>query len=93
MAIRIIAGYIYRQKNKKRIIKGTVQNSIKSKTGSLYFVHYDGSQMDEINGDASFYEVTLPSDSAQKAMLINGDSLPMLNSPSLLPRQQQREQM
>ena len=74
--IGAIAGYIYWQKNKKTIIKESIQNAIQKKTDSLYFIHYDSANIDEVNGNASFYKVSLQSDSAQKAMLNNNDSLP-----------------
>jgi hypothetical protein len=71
-----IAGYIYWQKNKKGIVKNAIQNAIEKKSDSLYFIHYDSSQIDEVNGNASFYKITLQSDSIQKEMLKADDSLP-----------------
>lgn len=71
-----IAGYIYWQKNKKTIIKESIENVVQKKTDSLYFIHYDSLNIDEVNGNASFYKVMLQSDSVQKAMLNNNDSLP-----------------
>lgn len=71
-----IGGYIYWQKNKKTIIKESIQTAIQKKTDSLYFIHYDSLNIDEVNGNASFYKVTLQSDSMQKVMLNNSDSLP-----------------
>ncbi|MDN3654423.1 hypothetical protein QWZ08_02225 [Ferruginibacter paludis] len=71
-----IAGYIYWQQHKKGIVKNAIQNAIENKSDSLYFIHYDSSQIDEINGNASFYKITLQSDSMQQAMLKAGDSLP-----------------
>ena len=54
-----IAGYIYWQKNKKSIVKNSIQNAIQKKSDSLYFIHYDSSKIDEVNGNASFYKITL----------------------------------
>lgn len=76
LVVGAIAGYIYWQKNKKVIIKQSIQNAIQKKTDSLYFIHYDSLNIDEVNGNASFYKVTLQSDSVQKAMLNTIDSLP-----------------
>lgn len=72
----LFAGYFYWQKNKKGILKNAFQERVQKKTDSLYFLHYDSSNIDEINGNASFYKVTLQSDSAQKSMLDSKDSLP-----------------
>lgn len=72
----LFAGYFYWQKNKKGIIKNAFQERVQKKTDSLYFLHYDSSNIDEVNGNASFYKVTLQSDSAQKSILKSNDSLP-----------------
>jgi len=71
-----IGGYIYWQSNKKKIVKESIEKAIANKTDSLYYIHYDSSRIDEINGSAFFYNVVLQSDSAQKAMLNSTDSLP-----------------
>jgi hypothetical protein len=72
----IAAGYFYLQQNKKSILKNTVQQAVKNKTDSLYYLHYDSSAIDEVNGNASFYNVTLQSDSLQKSILQNNNNLP-----------------
>ena len=69
-------GLIYWQFYKKGIVKNSIQSAIEKKTDSLYYIHYDSSSIDEINGNASFYNVTLQSDSAQKKLLESTDSLP-----------------
>ena len=69
-------GYIYWQNNKNKILKNSIDNVLKIKTDSLYYIHYDSSVVDEINGNASFYNVVLQSDSAQKILLNRTDSLP-----------------
>lgn len=71
-----IIGFIYWQQHKKGIIKNAVQNAIQKKSDSLYFIHYDSSRIDEVGGNASFYNVTLQSDSFQKKTLQRTDSLP-----------------
>ena len=71
-----IGGYTYWQYNKKKIVRESIANAIAKKTDSLYYVHYDSSNIDEINGNASFYNVVLQSDSAQKQLLNSTDSLP-----------------
>jgi hypothetical protein len=76
VVIALIVGYWYVQKNKKHFVKDSIDNMLKKKTDSLYFVHYDSSKIDEVNGDASFYNVYLQSDSIQKEVLAGTDSLP-----------------
>ncbi len=68
--------FIWWQQNKKRIIKGAIQNTIQKKTDSLYAIRYDSSNIDELSGNISFYNVSLQSDSAQKEILSGTDSLP-----------------
>src|SRR5205085_7197436 len=76
IATGMVGGYIYWQFNKNKFIKGTINKAISKKTDSLYYIHYDSSRIDEINGNATFYNVVLQSDSAQKALLKRTDSLP-----------------
>jgi len=74
--IAAIGGYVYWQNNKNKIIKDGLQTAVKSKTDSLYKVHYDSSQIDEITGNAVFYNVSMHADSMQTAILKSEDSLP-----------------
>jgi len=76
IVVAAIAGYAYWQMNKKGIIKNAIENTVEKKTEDLYFIHYDSSQIDELNGNAVFYKVRLQSDSAQKEILKSTDSLP-----------------
>ena len=78
VVVGAIGGFIWWQQNKKKIIKNGIQNAIKNRTDSLYAIHYDSSSIDEINGNASFYNVSLQSDSAKKEILASTDSLPNL---------------
>ena len=71
-----IGGFIYWQFKKKEIVKDSISNAITKKTDSLYFIHYDSSAIDEINGNVAFYNVVLQSDDDQKKMLNSTDSLP-----------------
>ena len=74
--LALIGGYVYWQYNKKKIIRQTIEDAIKKKTDSLYYIHYDSSKIDEISGNAAFYNVSLQSDSAQEQLLKSTDSLP-----------------
>ena len=66
--LSLIGGWIYWQQYKKSIVKNSIENAISKGTDSLYFIHYDSSFIDEVNGNASFYNVTLQSDSLQKQL-------------------------
>ena len=68
LAFAVIGGWIYWQQYKKSIVKNTIENAISKGTDSLYFIHYDSSVIDEVNGNASFYNVTLQSDSLQRQL-------------------------
>ncbi len=70
MAFSAIGGWFYWQQYKKGIIKNAIENAVNKGTDSLYFIHYDSSSIDEVNGNASFYNVTLQSDSLQKQLLL-----------------------
>ena len=69
IALALIGGWLYWQQHKKGIIKNTIENAVSKGTDSLYFIHYDSSSIDEVNGNASFYNVDLQSDSLQKQLL------------------------
>jgi hypothetical protein len=73
LALAIIGGWFYWQQHKKGIIKNTIENAISKGTDSLYFIRYDSSSIDEVNGNASFFNVDLQSDSLQ-AQLLNFDT-------------------
>ena len=60
-----IGAFIYWQNNKKQIVKNSIDKALTKKTDSLYFLRYDSSVIDEVNGDVAFYNVVLQSDSAQ----------------------------
>ncbi|HQW93654.1 MAG TPA: hypothetical protein PKY28_11170, partial [Ferruginibacter sp.] len=63
LALALVGGVIYWQMHKKGIIKDSIENAITKGTDSLYFIHYDSSFIDEVNGNASFFYVRLQSDS------------------------------
>jgi hypothetical protein len=69
ISLVLVGGYLYWQQHKKSIIKNSIQNAVSSGTDSLYFIHYDSSAIDEENGNATFYNVALQSDSLQKQLL------------------------
>ncbi len=69
LALILVAVFIYWQQHKKGIIKTTIENAVSRGTDSLYFIHYDSSSIDEINGNASFFHVSLQSDSLEQQLL------------------------
>ena len=69
LTLALVGGWFYWQQHKKGIIKNTIENAITKGTDSLYFIHYDSSFIDEVNGNASFFNVTLQSDSLQKQLI------------------------
>ena len=68
IVVAIVGGWFYWQQHKKGIVKDSIENAISKGTDSLYFLHYDSSSIDEVNGNASFYNITLQSDSLQKQL-------------------------
>ncbi|MGG9962747.1 hypothetical protein [Ferruginibacter sp. SUN106] len=69
VSIALLAGWFYWQQHKKGIIKDAIENALHKGTNNLYYVHYDSSAIDEENGNASFYNVVLQSDSLQQQLL------------------------
>jgi hypothetical protein len=76
--IAAIAGLFYWENHKKQIIKDTLQTAIGKQTDSLYSIHYDSSAIDEVNGNASFYNIRLKPDSIQINNLRTSGKLPGL---------------
>jgi len=70
LALALLGGWIYWQQYKKSIVKNSIESAISKGTDSLYFIHYDSSYIDEVNGNASFYNVTLQSDSLKRQLLL-----------------------
>ena len=68
LAILVAGGWIYWQQHKKGIIRNSIENAVSKGTDSLYYIHYDSSAIDEVNGNASFYNVVLQSDSLQQQL-------------------------
>lgn len=71
----LAAAFIYWQFIKKDVIKNTLQQSITKGTDSLYKITYDSSYIDEINGDARFYDIVMQSDSLLKNLYTHDTSL------------------
>lgn len=65
LLILLAGGWFYWQYNKKAIIKDLIVDAVSKGTDSLYYLHYDSSVIDEIMGNASFFNVDLQSDSLE----------------------------
>ncbi|CAN5812433.1 hypothetical protein BH11BAC4_BH11BAC4_10210 [soil metagenome] len=69
LILGLIGGWIYWQQYKKGIVRNKIENAVSKGTDSLYFIHYDSSRIDAINGNATFFNVDLQSDSLQQQLL------------------------
>jgi hypothetical protein len=58
--------FVWWQYNKKKVVKNQIENAVTKATDNAYFIHYDSSSIDEVAGNASFYNIVLQSDSLQK---------------------------
>ncbi len=66
LLLAVAGGIFWWQSNKKAIVKNQIENAITKVTDSAYFIHYDSSNIDELSGNASFYNIVMQSDSLQK---------------------------
>ena len=66
LAAVIAVAFVYWQFVKKGVIKNVLQKTISQSTDSLYRITYDSSYIDEVNGDARFYNIVMQSDSLIK---------------------------
>ncbi len=69
LALVLVGGWVYWQQYKKSLVKDTIENAVRIGTDGQYFIHYDSSFIDETNGNASFFNVALQSDSLQTQLL------------------------
>ena len=70
----LAGGIIWWQLSKKKIIKNQIEKSVAKGTDSTYFIHYDSSHIDELAGNAVFYNIVLQSDSLQKKLYTDDTS-------------------
>lgn len=74
LVVAIVAGLIWWQANKKSIVRNTIENAVVKGTEGAYYIHYDSSNIDEVGGNASFYNIVLQQDSLQR-QLYTGDTM------------------
>lgn len=75
LAILLTAGLIYWQFIKKGVIKDAVEKAVSKQTDSLYYIKYESSTIDEINGNATFNKIVLQSDSLQEKLYTDDTSV------------------
>ena len=57
------AGFVYWQFVKKKVVKSSIQTAVEKGSDSRYKVSYDSSAIDEIGGNATFYNLKITADS------------------------------
>ena len=66
----VAGGWFYWQYYKKGFVRNKIENAVSKGTDSVYYIHYDSSSIDEIGGNATFYNITLQSDSLQQQLMM-----------------------
>ncbi|MBC7868455.1 MAG: hypothetical protein H7X88_13050, partial [Gloeobacteraceae cyanobacterium ES-bin-316] len=75
LVLLLTAAFVYWQFIKKGVIKDAVENAVAKQTDSLYYIKYESSSIDEVNGNATFNKIVLQSDSLQEKLLTNDTSV------------------
>ena len=83
MLIILIVGIVVWQFSKKSILKDAITESVSKSTEEFYKVDYGSSQIDELGGNARFFNLSFRADSLGLAKG-NLNSLPkiIINKPS-----------
>ncbi|SJZ97124.1 hypothetical protein [Sediminibacterium ginsengisoli] len=76
LVLLLSGGIFWWTTRKKDIVKQAVLNVVKNKTDSLYKLSYDSSELDEVNGNAFLYNVSLRIDSSRLKALQSKGELP-----------------
>ena len=74
LAIALLGGIVWWQFSKKKIIRHQIEKGVANGTDSTYYIHYDSSRIDELAGNAVFYNIVLQSDSLQKKLYTDDTS-------------------
>ncbi len=61
-------GIVWWQLNKKGFIRNRIEKAVSRGTDSTYYIHYDSSRIEELAGNATFYNLVLQSDSLQQQL-------------------------
>lgn len=75
IGIVLLGGFIYWQFIKKGIIKNAIAKAVSKGTDDEYYVKYESSNIDEINGNATFNNIVLQSDSLQQKLYLDDTSV------------------
>ncbi|RYY71962.1 MAG: hypothetical protein EOO13_01215 [Chitinophagaceae bacterium] len=75
VAVILVGGIIYWQLVKKGIVKNAIENAVSKGTDDEYYVKYESSNIDEINGNATFNNIVLQSDSLQQKLYLDDTSV------------------
>lgn len=67
-------GLLWWSFNKKAVVRNEIEKAVARGTDSTYYIHYDSSSIDEIAGNAVFYNMVLQSDSLQEKLYTNDTS-------------------
>ena len=71
-----VAGIIYWQTHKKKIIRDKLESAIQDKSGGLYSIKYETLDLDEVTGYLSVTNLTLEYDSLKYQALVKADQAP-----------------
>ncbi len=69
ISVLLVGGLVYWQLIKKNVVKMAIKNAVSNATDDDYYVKYDSSYIDEVSGNAGFYNIVLQNDSARIKML------------------------
>jgi hypothetical protein len=62
----LLLSWMWWSNNKNSFLKNKIETSISNATNQLYDIKYDSSYIDEVNGNAGFYNIKLKPDSTKK---------------------------
>ena len=75
VVLLVAAAFVYWQFIKKGVVKDAVETAVQKQTDSMYYIHYESSNIDEVNGNATFNNIVLQSDSMQEKLYSNDTSV------------------
>ena len=75
LGIVLLGAFVYWQLVKKGIVKNAIEKAVSKGTNEEYYVKYESSNIDEINGNATFNNIVLQSDSLQQKLYLDDTSV------------------
>jgi len=75
VAVLLGGAFVYWQFIKKRVVRNAIENAVSKGTDDDYYVKYESSIIDEINGNATFTNIVLQSDSLQRKLFLDDTSV------------------